>query len=84
MYICTSVALANHGAIPVTYAVHYFGQNITNGSISVANLMATIDLPAVDSDVNVAVSALNAFGSGPSSNIAMGEISESAINVLYT
>ena len=46
--------------------------------------MATIDLPAVDSDVNVAVTALNAFGSGSNSNIAMGEISESAINVLYT
>ena len=38
--------------------------------------MATIDLPAVDSDVNVVVTALNAFGSGPNSNIVMDEISE--------
>ena len=30
--------------------------------------MATINLPAVDSDVNVLVNAMNVFGSGPDSN----------------
>ena len=38
--------------------------------------MATINLPAVDSDVNVFVTAMNAFGSGPASNIVLNEISE--------
>ena len=38
--------------------------------------MATIDLPAVDSDVNVIVTAMNVFGSGPSSNNVLDEISE--------
>ena len=66
----------------MTYIVYYFGQNIANGSITVNSSTATIDLPAVDSDVNVAVTAVNVFGSGPSSNIAMDKISELAINVL--
>ena len=38
--------------------------------------MATINLPAVDSDVNVIVTAMNVFGSGPVSNIAVDIISE--------
>ena len=38
--------------------------------------MATVDLPAVDSDVNVIVTAVNVFGLGPASNISMDEISE--------
>ena len=38
--------------------------------------MATIDLPAVDSDVNGFVTAMNVFGSGPGSNIVLNEISE--------
>ena len=38
--------------------------------------MATIDLPAVDSDVNVTVTAMNVFGSGPDSSVSMDEISE--------
>ena len=42
--------------------------------------MATIDLPAVDSDVNVFVTAMNAFGSGPASNIVLNEISQ----LIYT
>ena len=44
--------------------------------------MATIDLPAVDSDVYVSVTAENVFGSGPFSDNAMDKISELAINVL--
>ena len=42
--------------------------------------MATIDLPAVDSDVNVFVTAMNVFGSGPASNIVLNEISQ----LIYT
>ena len=38
--------------------------------------MATIDLPAVDSDVNGFVTAMNVFGSRPTSNIVLNEISE--------
>ena len=39
--------------------------------------MATIDdLPALDSDVNVVVTAINVFGSGPASNVAVDEICE--------
>ena len=38
--------------------------------------MVTIDLPAVDSVVNVTVTAANAFGSGPASHISVDEISE--------
>ena len=60
----------------MTYIVCYFGQNIVNGSITVNSSMATINLPAVDSDVNVAVTAENVFGSGPFSNIVMDKISE--------
>ena len=38
--------------------------------------MTIIDLPAVDSDVNVFVTAMNVFGSGPASNVVHNEISE--------
>ena len=38
--------------------------------------MATIDLPAVDSDVSVTVTAMNVFGSGSISNVSMDKISE--------
>ena len=38
--------------------------------------MAVINLPAVDSDVNVFVTAMNASGSGPARNIAVEKISE--------
>ena len=38
--------------------------------------MATIDLPAVDSDVNVFVTVMNLFGTGENSEIVMDDISE--------
>ena len=47
-----------------------------DNSVSVDVPMATIDLPAVDGDVNVIVTVMNVFGSGPASNVAMDEISE--------
>ena len=63
-------------AAPVSYVVSYFGENITNRSVTVDVTRATIDLPAVDSDVNVFVTAMNVFGTGGSSEILMDEISE--------
>ena len=38
--------------------------------------MAIIDLPAVDSDVNVFVTARNAFGASEPSRISMDDISK--------
>ena len=38
--------------------------------------MVTIDLPAVDSDVNVFVTAMNVFGTEGNSEIVMDDISE--------
>ena len=66
----------NIGAAPVSYVVSYFGENITNGSVTVDVTRATIDLPAVDSDVNVFVTAMNVFGTGGDSDISIHEISE--------
>ena len=65
-------------AAPVSYVVSYFGQSITRESRSVmANVMrATINLPAVDSDINFFVTATNLFGTGGNSDIIMDEISE--------
>ena len=65
----------NTGAIPVAYIVSYFGENITNGTVSVTAASATIDLPAVDSDVNVFVTAMNVFGTG-NNTVLMDDISE--------
>ena len=67
----------NTGAVPISYIVSYFGENITNGTVDVTVTSATIDLPAVDSDVNVSVTAMNVFGTGDSRNVSMDEISES-------
>ena len=66
----------NIAAAPVSYVVSYFGENITNGSVTVTTTRATIDLPAVDSDVNVFVTAMNVFGTGDNSINLMDDISE--------
>ena len=63
-------------AASILYVVSYFGKNITNGSVTVTTTRATIDLPAVDSDVNVFVTAINVFGTGGNSEVLMDEISE--------
>ena len=68
-------------AATVSYIVSYYGNNITNGSFTVNVPWATIDLPAVDSDVNVFVTAMSVFGTGPVSNSAMNEISELHIHL---
>ena len=66
----------NTGAVPVSYIVSYFGENIINGTVSVTAASSTIDLPAVDSDVNVFVTVMNVFGTGNNSDVLMDEISE--------
>ena len=63
-------------ATSISYIVYYFGAKITNGLITVNSSMVKIDLQAVDSDVNVNVTAINVFGSGPASDTAMDVISE--------
>ena len=63
-------------AAPISYVVSYFGEGITSGSTTVNVTRATIDLPAVDSDVNVYVTATNVFGTGGDSALLMDEISE--------
>ena len=51
------------------------------GSVSTTQPMATFDLPATDSDVNVTVTAINVFVSGPASNV--NDASMSNISELY-
>ena len=62
--------------MPVSYTVSYFGERITRRSVTVDVTRATIDLPAVDSVVNVFVTAMNVFGSGGNSATLMDNISE--------
>ena len=64
------------------YNVRYFGENITDGYQRADMPMTTINFTEnnsdinSDSDVNVNVTAMNVFGSGPTSNISMANISE--------
>ena len=69
-------------AAPVSYVVSYFGENITRGSVTVNVTRATIDLPAVDSDINVFVTTTNVFGTGGNGEVSMDDISELR-NYLY-
>ena len=43
--------------------------------------MATINLPAVDSDVSIFINAVNLFGPGPGSSLARDKISK--LHVLH-
>ena len=63
-------------AAPVSYIISYFGDNITSESIIVSVTRAKVDLPAVDSDVNVFVTAMNVFGTGGNSEVLRYDISE--------
>ena len=69
-------------AAPVSYNINYFGENITNKSVTVEVTRTTIDLPAVDSDVNVFVTAMNVFGTGGDSDILVDDISELIIIIM--
>ena len=84
MYLCLLQEQGygpNVAAAPVSYIISYFGKNITNGSVTVNVSTGTIDLPAVASDVNVFVTAMSVFGTGPVSNVTMDKISELYINL---
>ena len=47
-----------------------------NGFVYATQPMATFDLPATDSDVNVTVTAMNVFGSGPASTFSNTSMSK--------
>ena len=66
----------NIAAAPVSYVVSHFGENITRRSVTVNVTRATIDLPAVDSDINVFVTATNVFGTGGNGEVSIDYISE--------
>ena len=56
--------------VPISYIVTYFGESITNGSITVTQPKAIFNLRSEDySGVNVFVTAVNVFGSGPDSDV---------------
>ena len=67
-------------ALPISYTIYYYGKNITSNIVLADAPMTTINLPAVDSDV---VTARNHFASGPSSNIAVGQISKFYTYFMY-
>ena len=73
----------NTGAVPVSYIVSYFGENITNGTVDVTVTNTTINLPAVDSDFNVFVTAMNVFGTG-NNTVLMDDISELHDSIVHT
>lgn len=59
------------------YNVTIFGEDIDNRTLTVDAPTVTIDnLPAVDSDVNVFITAMNVFVSTDPSAVAMDTISE--------
>ena len=70
-------------AVPAStkYNVSVFGDDIENRTLTVDVTMATIDSPAVDSDINVFVTAMNVFGSAEPSDVATDEISELCIHI---
>ena len=68
-------------AAPVSYVVSYFGQNITSGSVTVNVMSTTIDLPAVDSEVNFFLTAKNVFGTGGNGGVLTDKISELTIHI---
>ena len=78
----------NIAAVPLSYVVRYSGESITFQSVTVSVTRATIDLPAVNSDIDFRVSGKNIFGEGRPSNSLIDEISELTTyvhtNVPYT
>ena len=69
--------------VPISYIVTYFGENITNGSITVTQPMATFNLRSVDSDISVFVTAVNVFVSGPDSNVIRSSIRDGELCMLH-
>lgn len=60
----------------ISYLISYSGANITDGTITTTNSSINIILPAVNSDVNVNVTAMNVFGMGPASEFVVDDISK--------
>jgi len=58
---------------PISYVVNYSGVNITDGTITTNNSSINITLPAVNSNVNATVTAMNVFGMGPVSESEVDE-----------
>ena len=66
----------NSLAVPIIYNVSYVGENITSGFVDATQPITTFVLtPLNDSDVNVTVTAMNVFGSGPTSDVNNDSIS---------
>ena len=61
---------------PLFYLVKHFGSNIIGDTRPTDNTFLTIELPPVHSVVSVSVSAVNAFGTGPTSDVAGDIISK--------
>ena len=66
----------NVAAVPVSYVVNCYGTRFTERSVTVNTMTATIDLPAVDSDVKFRVAAQTVFGRAVFSNTLKDKISE--------
>ena len=61
---------------PISYVVNSSGDNITDGTNTTNNTSINIILPAVNSIVNVTVTAMNVFGMGPVSEFEVDVISK--------
>jgi len=61
---------------PISYLINYSGDNITDGTNATNTSSIYIILPAVNSDVNVTVTAMNVFGMGPVSEFEVDVISK--------
>jgi len=69
---------------PISYLINYSGDNITDGTNATTNSSINIILPAVDSDVNVTVTAMNVFGMGLASESVNDFISKLTIYVVIS
>ena len=61
---------------PISYVVNYSGENITDGNNTTTKTSINITLPAVNSIVNVTVTAMNVFGMGRASKSVDDDISK--------
>jgi len=50
---------------PISYLINYSGDSITDETNTTTNSSINIILPAVNSIVNVTITAMNVFGMGP-------------------
>ena len=61
---------------PLSYLINYSGDSLTDGTNTTNNTSINIILPAVNSIVNVTVTAMNVFGMGPASESEIDSISK--------